>query len=466
MHDVTQKDLIGAKSFAVKYVKKGFTFRDNVLYAPMKKEALIAEVEILRALKGECYTLQLVSVYESPSMIYMITEYCEGGEMMTWVSMAFANNDDKNNNNNDRGLRTEDVSRIAYQLWSAVHHCAQHGVIHRDIKPENVMFCTKDRDSPLRLIDFGSGTMDGASNNSINNNPQAVERHHTFAGSAFYISPEMYQHTYTHKTDVWSVAVTLYVLVAGYPAERLQEAFNILQSSSSSSSSGRIRSLPNMPENIPESFYEMLEGALVYRHKARMDAGQLMKCEFAQFHLHHHQGQQQRQQQTWKTNETERRKGGNGHGIISITEVANEAAGGGGGIGELEEDHLPEMTKSGSRKTRSVLLEGSVSRHNTYLGYQKFERSVTTILATMLSKETCTKLLLLLRGREQQQQQQQRSQVLDEKKGIHLASASSSGGPNDNDETSSGKLQVVTIEVLLEVMGGMQIDYATDVEKV
>ena len=33
-------------------------------------------------------------------------------------------------------LTTEDVSRIAFQLLTAVDHCAQHGIIHRDIKPE------------------------------------------------------------------------------------------------------------------------------------------------------------------------------------------------------------------------------------------------------------------------------------------------------------------------------------------
>ena len=32
------------------------------------------------------------------------------------------------------GLRTEDVSRIAYQLLSAVDHCDKHNILHRDIK--------------------------------------------------------------------------------------------------------------------------------------------------------------------------------------------------------------------------------------------------------------------------------------------------------------------------------------------
>ena len=126
VHDVKRKDMIDAKPLAVKYLRKGFTFRDNTLYTPLKKEVLQGEVEILRRLNGECYNLKLEAVYETPSMIYMVTEYCEGGEMMPWVSAAFKDTS---------GLRTEDVSRICYQLWSAVDHCAKHKIIHRDIKP-------------------------------------------------------------------------------------------------------------------------------------------------------------------------------------------------------------------------------------------------------------------------------------------------------------------------------------------
>lgn len=31
-------------------------------------------------------------------------------------------------------LRTEDVSRVSFQLLSAIDHCAKHGIIHRDLK--------------------------------------------------------------------------------------------------------------------------------------------------------------------------------------------------------------------------------------------------------------------------------------------------------------------------------------------
>mmetsp|Transcript_28195 Transcript_28195/g.47922 ORF Transcript_28195/g.47922 Transcript_28195/m.47922 type:complete len:572 (-) Transcript_28195:1807-3522(-) len=407
VHDVKAKDLIHSKPLAVKYLRKGFTFKDNTLYSPLKKEMLQGEVEILRQLNGECYNLKLVSVYESPSMIYMITEYCEGGEMMPYLSKAFQDTG---------GLRTEDVSRICYQLWSAVNHCAKHKVIHRDIKPENVMFCNSKKDSELRLIDFGSGTYDGAVVEQTEGGGD-VDRHHTFAGSAFYISPEMFQRNYTPKTDVWSAGATLYVLVAGYPADRLQETFNILQGTKKD----RLRQLPNMPDNMPDSFYDMLEGALTYKHKVRSTAGQLMNGEFAQFHIQH--GSQE------------------SNGAISILDIAAEAA---GGTSDLQDQPATPVRA----RTKSVLLEGSVYRHNAYMGYQKFERSITTVLATMLTKEHARQLLTLI---------EEESKKGSTKNGSAFEEAIEVDSNSQvTIKTNKEKLQVITIANLLDGLESMK----------
>lgn len=455
VHDVKSDDGgLGSLGLAVKIVKKGFTFKDNTLYTPLKKEALAAEVEILRRLAGQHYNLRLVNVYESNSLIYIVTEYCEGGMMMSWVTNAFGCGAG-GETSTDAGLRTEDVSRISYQLWSALAHCAKHYVIHRDIKPDNIMFCTSNKDSQLRLIDFGSGSLDQSDatpeTNSIDH------RHHTFAGSGFYISPEMYQREYTSKTDIWSAGTTLYVLVAGYPADQLQETFDLLQSfdstnnnikvsgdsgsGSSTTTDGRIRKLPNLPANLPDSFYDMLEGALCYASSKRLDARQLLQCEMAQFHIQH---------------ATQKKISG---GQISITEIVADAAAVGDGdddddniIDRRDDDDgeskfmalLSSPSTMKPKRTMSVVLEGSVNRHNVYLGYQKFERSVTTVLATMLTRETCQQLLLLLQERHDATNGRHNSSTeLDSTTGSHV--------------TTNKKLQVVPIKKLLMLLGTMSV---------
>jgi len=54
VHDQNENvnDMSKAK-LAVKYLRKGYTFKDNTLFAPLKKEMLQGEVEILRRLNGE-----------------------------------------------------------------------------------------------------------------------------------------------------------------------------------------------------------------------------------------------------------------------------------------------------------------------------------------------------------------------------------------------------------------------------
>ncbi|KAL7476992.1 hypothetical protein ACHAW6_002815 [Cyclotella cf. meneghiniana] len=415
-YDVSDKDLINSTPLAVKYLRKGYQFKYNTVYSPIKKEVMIGEVEILRRLNGECYNLKLVSVYETPSLILILTEYCEGGQMIPYVTQAF-----KSTSKVDGGLRTEDVSRMSYQLLSAVDHCHRHGVIHRDIKPENVMFCSNKRDSELRLIDFGSGTLDENHSNA-NLQEASVDQHHTFAGSAFYISPEMFQRAYTSKTDVWSTGVTLYVLVAGYPAERLQECFNILQSDKAH----RIRNLPNIPVNMPNSFYEMLEGALTYRPKSRLNAGQLLKGEIPQFHITH----------------------GN-KGVSNLDDSGYDAV-------EEALDDLPTQLS----RTKSVLLEGSVVRHNTFLGYQSFERTVTAVLATMLPKEQLKRLSTILRNYHQSHAQESNEEMVDDFK---KEEKSDDVGTSQNvvTLTNARSLQVVPVKDLIKVIQELNTEEST-----
>ena len=347
VHDVTRP---ASPALACKILRKGVVFKDNVLLSAIKPHVLRGEVEMLRELNGDCFCLKLIAIYESSRSLFMVTEYCAGGEMMEFTSAL------------DQELRTEDVSRIAYQLLSAVDHCSKHAIIHRDIKPENCMFLDSSPSADIRLIDFGSGCLDKGKDAD-----GSTVWHTTFAGSAFYISPEMFQHTYTDKTDVWSVGVTLYVLVSGYPADQLQKAFNILQSNKGR----KLRELPNLPSDLPCSFIDLLEGMLTYKHKLRPSAGYLLQQEFVQFHKNFAKDS-----------------------VLSIDEIAAAAAAANG----LSQDGKDTVSNR-SQRTQSIALSGTAAKHSLFLGFKRFERSLTTLLATILTKQELKKLLELLHER-------------------------------------------------------------------
>jgi serine/threonine protein kinase len=381
VHDMKKGDgKNGDKSnvpYACKLLRKGVVFKDNTLYSPIKPAVLRGEVEMLRCLQGKEYCMKLIAIYETPRVLYMITEYCGGGEMMEYVSHL------------EIDLTIEQVSRIAFQLLSALHHCATHKVIHRDVKPENVMFQDPTPSAEIRLIDFGSGTFIHPTPDTVNHAVKLAEDfnddlrvHTTFAGSAFYISPEMFQHSYTYKTDVWSAGATLYVLVAGYPADELQKAFNILQTNKHR----KLRVLPNLPlDDLPDSFFALMEGLLTYRHKSRPSAGEMRQSEFCQLHKNQQLQATTAEAQARQEIEEEEPLG------LSLEQVSAAAVAAGAGI----------MVGGSSALTKNRLsLAGTAGRHQLFLGFKKYERSLTALLAAVLSKAEFAQLLVLLKKRQ------------------------------------------------------------------
>ena len=111
----------------------------------------------------------------------------------------------------------------------------------------------------------------------------------------------------------------------------------------------------------------MLEGLLVYRHKKRLSAGEMLQHEFVQFH------------QT----------------AFTVEQIALEAQ------AETEDAALKDSgaLRPQRRKTHSVSLKGSVGRHSLFLDYQKFERSLTALLATLLDR---SELIALVKARNDQ----------------------------------------------------------------
>lgn len=237
--------------FAAKTLDKAYTLRDNVLYKPPDPAVLRVEVEILRALGGKRHALRLFEVYEGNRKICLVTEVCWGGDLtdlrkrlLPRTMMDSVGVGDAHGHLLPLGI----VKEVAARLLAAVDHCSRHGVVHRDIKPANVMLldpvhggagvedelCATRLADGIRLIDFGSGCIDAAPpGNDPTDTSYSPPRHSTMAGSAYYRSPESFRggKSYTAKTDVWSVGVTVYVFAAGFPqGKRMQATFDAMHS--------------------------------------------------------------------------------------------------------------------------------------------------------------------------------------------------------------------------------------------
>ncbi|KAJ7078733.1 Pkinase-domain-containing protein [Mycena belliarum] len=94
------------------------------------------------------------------------------------------------------------VGKVAVAVLEGLRYLYDvHRIIHRDIKPSNIL-CNSQGD--IKLCDFG---VSGELVNSIAN---------TFVGTSIYMSPERIQGaTYSVKSDIWSLGITLIELSVG-----------------------------------------------------------------------------------------------------------------------------------------------------------------------------------------------------------------------------------------------------------
>jgi hypothetical protein len=85
-------------------------------------------------------------------------------------------------------------------VLSALAHLHTRRIIHRDLKPENILL---QRETP-RLADFGIARLLKSSSHSTK-----------VSGTLAYMAPEAFDGKRNERTDVWSVGVIFYEMLAG-----------------------------------------------------------------------------------------------------------------------------------------------------------------------------------------------------------------------------------------------------------
>ncbi|XP_062985171.1 maternal embryonic leucine zipper kinase [Elgaria multicarinata webbii] len=150
------------------------------------------EIEAMKSLSHQ-NICRLYQVIETPKKIFMILEYCPGGELFDYIIAK------------DR-LAEEEARVFFRQIVAAIAYVHSHGYAHRDLKPENLLI---DAEHNLKLIDFG-----------LCAKPKGGLDYHlnTCCGSPAYAAPELIQgKAYIgSEADIWSMGVLLYALLCGF----------------------------------------------------------------------------------------------------------------------------------------------------------------------------------------------------------------------------------------------------------
>uniref|UniRef100_A0A3P8PVE4 Maternal embryonic leucine zipper kinase n=1 Tax=Astatotilapia calliptera TaxID=8154 RepID=A0A3P8PVE4_ASTCA len=150
------------------------------------------EIEAMKNLSHQ-HICRLYQVIETSTQIFMVLEYCPGGELFDYIIAK------------DR-LSEEETRVFFRQIVSAMAYVHSQGYAHRDLKPENLLI---DGDHNLKLIDFG-----------LCAKPKGGLGYElmTCCGSPAYAAPELIQgKAYIgSEADVWSMGVLLFALLCGH----------------------------------------------------------------------------------------------------------------------------------------------------------------------------------------------------------------------------------------------------------
>ncbi|KAI3396323.1 hypothetical protein diail_12289 [Diaporthe ilicicola] len=133
--------------------------------------------------------IKILDVWENRNEIYLILEYCESKDMFSWI-------------NRYGQLSEHDAVYVFRQMMCAMEYCHSFNICHRDLKPENILL---SHAGEVKIIDFGMAALH-----------QNDKKLRTSCGSPHYAAPELLKaKSYRgDKTDVWSMGVILFAMLA------------------------------------------------------------------------------------------------------------------------------------------------------------------------------------------------------------------------------------------------------------
>ena len=265
--DYTEIKELGSGSFAtVKLVRNNSTKMIRAMKIIQKKNNssgesdldILNEINILKQIDHP-NVVKIFEFYNSKDAYYLITEYCEGGELFNIISQK-------------KKLTEIQCAYIMYQVLSAIKYCHKMKIMHRDLKPENILIYKHDKTKDyydVKICDFGTSQIF-----------KRGEWQSQPCGSVYYVAPEVLQKKYNSKCDLWSCGVIMFMLLSNKAPFGGRTDRDIIKNVNSG-----IYNV-NFLKNCSQITLDLIAKLLEKDYKKRINADSAMNHQFfTQFHI-------------------------------------------------------------------------------------------------------------------------------------------------------------------------------------
>lgn len=233
--------------FAAKAIDKSITQGDLGLFKKMKEEIKIS------CGMNHPNVVKTIGVMESAEKVIQIMEYCDGGDLISYVR-------------NKLYLNESSAQYFFKKIVEGLKYMHKNNIAHRDLKPENIFLCKKNlskkertlirigklpacAEYELKIGDFGASCI-------IENNKMLYD----IVGTLSYAAPEVLGCTGTSgydgkKADVWSLGIILYAMFFGLlPFENedkgVKDAYREIMKTQISFPKNRVNKFSNIAKNL------------------------------------------------------------------------------------------------------------------------------------------------------------------------------------------------------------------------